>query len=94
MEEMKTREVAEPSNRVQNCPHSPKNWSHQQLLEWLRSNQFLEKRVPDHIDGKQAMKMGRIQLQHAFFTGEEANRKADRLFNALRAEKDKVSRSG
>lgn len=91
MEEMKTIEFTESSNKG-DSPLSPKQWDRNQLVEWLGSKHLLEKDVPDHIDGKTAMKMSRIQLKHTFFEDDDGS-KADRLFSALRAETDRASRA-
>jgi len=90
MEELKTREVI--SNSSNKCPLSPKQWDRAHLVEWLGSKHFLETNVPDHIDGKKAMLMNRIQLNNAFFGG-NSGKKAEKLFNALREESERASRA-
>ena len=91
MEEMKTREVNASSLVNDNCPLSPKQWDRNQLMKWMGSKHFLEKKVPEHIDGMQIMRMNRIQLKNMFFEDDDGE-KADGLFNALRSETERANR--
>lgn len=89
MEEMKTRVVTEVKKQL---PISPKQWNHLQLVKWMNTKRFQEQVTPGHIDGKQVMRMNRMQLNNAFFGGDNAEG-ADRMFHALREESEKAYRA-
>lgn len=92
IEEMEVREVALISPKNDPDMLAPKQWDHSHLVEWMGKKRFLEKDVPEHIDGKQIMRMSRIQLKNVFFENDNGE-KADRLFVFLRAETEKATRA-
>jgi kinesin family protein 2/24 len=92
IEDMEAREVAVVSPKNDHDMLAPKQWDRSRLVEWMGRKRFLEKDVPDHMDGKQVMRMSRIQLKNVFFDDDNGE-KADRLFNFLRAETDKATRA-
>jgi hypothetical protein len=92
IEETEAREVIAVSPKNDHDMLAPKQWDRSRLVEWMGRKRFLEKDVPDHMDGKQIMRMSRIQLKNVFFEGDNGE-KAERLFNFLRAETDKATRA-
>jgi len=71
----------------------PRQWSRKQLMDWIARKNLLDRKVEGEFTGSNVMKMGTKELKEFFFNsavnGEE---KASRLFNALRAENDRVAR--
>ena len=71
----------------------PKNWSSDQLQNWMSSKK-LDAKKPNRSScttGKDVMRMSSIQLKNMFYGKEDAG-KAMELFRALREESDRVSR--
>ena len=91
MEEMESHEVLVMSPRNHSDALAPKQWDRLQLIEWLGRKRLLQKDVPDRMDGKQIMRMSRIQLKNMFFIDDNGD-KADLLFKALREENDRATR--
>jgi hypothetical protein len=76
-------------------PVAPKNWNSEQLLQWLVDKRLLGHSpsipTPLALDGRQVMRMSKIQLRNSFYDDTEWQ-KADLLFNMLRGEADRVAR--
>lgn len=77
---------------------APKKWNHTELVAWLSEQQLLlgHSPVPRQLDGSTLMRMSKIQLRNTFY-GDQADRsaavkKADLLFQSLRAESVRVAR--
>lgn len=73
-------------------PPELSKWDHSQLAEWLSTKGVRPQQVPGDIDGKQVMRMSRIQLNNTFYGGDNSQ-KADRLFLAMRHENEKIARA-
>jgi kinesin family member 2/24 len=86
-------------------PHSsaPKSWNHEELVQFLRSKHLLGSKgrsggatmhpkpvvVPSTLDGRQLMRMNKMQIANALHTSRAV---ADRVFDLLRAETTLVAR--
>ena len=68
---------------------SPKGWDNGALCEWLTRKHLVSDTscVPQDMNGRQIMKLTKVQLQQTFF-GEDF-KKADLLYRCLRAETGK-----
>lgn len=69
----------------------PRQWSRDELNDWMKRKNLLEKPVPPDVDGRFAMRMSKDQLKSTFYDGRDFT-KAERLHMALRAENDRVAR--
>lgn len=90
-----------PLQRVNDSPRSvdstgeltlPRQWSHDELVEWMRRKNLLVDPVPCDVNGRIAMRMTKRQLKGMFYNVTEDEAKAERLYMALRAENDRVAR--
>jgi hypothetical protein len=71
----------------------PRQWSKIELLAWLKKKNLFHASVEGDLSGKLVMKMSKVQLRDCFYCDEENGEyQANMLFNALRAENDRVSR--
>jgi len=80
----------------------PKKWDNDGLVRWLSDRSLLgSSPVPAELDGKSIMRMSKIHLRNALYDNENGGgrsaaavgrEKADRLFQCLRAESDRVAR--
>ena len=70
----------------------PKKWSNSELRNFLIGKRLLgEKEVPKALDGRQIMRMTKVQLRNLLYSDDEMD-KADKLFSSLRAETNRVAR--
>jgi hypothetical protein len=69
----------------------PRQWSRDELMDWMARKHLVGEHRPYDIDGRKAMRMTKPQLQDTFY-GTADRSKADRLHQALRAENDRVAR--
>jgi Kinesin motor domain len=70
----------------------PRQWTNDQLVDFLRRKRYLEREVAPDINGRLVMRMSKRQLQDTFFRGKTASEKAEKLFIGLRAENDRIAR--
>ncbi len=89
-----------PNKRADESPKSvdstaeltlPRQWSHGELVEWMRRKHLLANPVPSDVDGRIAMRMTKRQLKGTFYEVTD-DVKAERLYMTLRAENDRVAR--
>ena len=69
----------------------PRQWSHSELVSWLKKKRLLGNPVPADVNGKFTMRMSKMQLKNTFYNVMD-DAKAERLFASLRAEHDRVAR--
>lgn len=69
----------------------PRQWSQEELLEWMTRKNLLGNKLPSDVNGRYAMRMSKQQLQQTFYDAMDT-RKAEKLYKALRAENDRVAR--
>ena len=79
---------------VNECLLLPRQWSQKQLWAWMqRKRLVLENTLEGEITGKTIMNMTKDQLNDLFYRLEGKNENgACKLFDALRAENDRISR--
>ena len=71
----------------------PRQWSKVQLMDWVKRKNLVDHLVEGNLSGKIVMKMSIHQIKECFFSSSDSgDRKAKRLFRALRAENDRVAR--
>jgi kinesin family member 2/24 len=84
-------------------PSAPKSWNHEELVRFLRSKHLLGSKsrpgaatkpsdklvVPDTLDGRQLMRMNKMQIANVLHTSRAV---ADKVFDLLRAETTLVAR--
>jgi kinesin family member 2/24 len=86
-----TQRVAPPVSN-EKLPAAPKSWSHDELMQWMSDKRLIGKSVvSEAVNGRQVMRMSKVQLRNTFYEDNEAA-KADRLFQLLRAESDRIGR--
>jgi kinesin family member 2/24 len=99
----KDRESSRTSPPGRAHPSAPKSWNHEELVRFLRSKHLLGSTsrpgaatkpsdklvVPDTLDGRQLMRMNKMQIANALHTSRAV---ADKVFDLLRAETTLVAR--
>uniref|UniRef100_A0A7S4AAH0 Kinesin motor domain-containing protein n=1 Tax=Pseudo-nitzschia australis TaxID=44445 RepID=A0A7S4AAH0_9STRA len=86
-------ELGETDIPEQNVLMLPRQWSKNQLMDWIIRKNLLDSRVEGELSGKVVMKMTINQLNERFFNlTKNGDKKANKLFNALRTENDRVAR--
>ncbi len=79
---------------VNECLLLPRQWSQKQLWAWMKRKRLVhENTLEGEITGKTIMNMTKDQLNDLFYRSERKNENgACKLFDALRAENDRISR--
>eukprot|EP00536_Pseudo-nitzschia_multiseries_P008539 jgi/Psemu1/287864/fgenesh1_pg.217_\ len=86
-------ELGKTHTREENDLMLPRQWSGKRLMEWAMTKKLLDKKIEGGLTGNDVMKMSMKQLKESFFNAAlNGDKKASRLFNALRAENDRVAR--
>jgi hypothetical protein len=92
----KNKELCEKASYEENDLILPRQWSKIQLLNWLTKKHLVTDEPLDSSEklcGKCVMQMTKQQLKDSFYYAtEDANKKASKLFAALRGENDRIAR--
>lgn len=72
----------------------PRQWTQKQLLAWLQRKRLVAENssFDGEITGKTIMSMTKAQLKDFIYSSDKNNNRANKLFDALRAENDRISR--
>lgn len=92
LNEGKQQTLVEESPKSDSSEVAPKKWTNQQVVEFLTKKNLLgEKAVPWSMDGRQIMRMTKLQLRNTFYNDSQSD-KADTLYQCLRAESDRIEK--
>ena len=91
--ELVNTELGEKATPGENTLILPRQWSRIQLIEWLTKKNLIDIGVGRELSGKIVMNMTKIQLKDYFYcAAEDGDKRANKLFVALRAENDRIAR--
>lgn len=88
-------EIDKKDTQVEDVLVMPRQWSKTQLLIWLKRKHLVDAAFEGgELSGKTIMNMTKVQLNDYFYRSDEKNgdNGANKLFNALRAENDRIAR--
>jgi hypothetical protein len=69
----------------------PRQWGHEDLVDWLIKKQLMGNPFPTNINGRMAMRLTKQQIKSTFYDPLD-DAKAERLYVGLRAENDRIAR--
>jgi hypothetical protein len=88
-------EIEKKVAQVEDMLVLPRQWSKTQLLVWLKKKHLVDDAFDGgELSGKTIMNMTKVQLKNYFYrsNGKNGDNGANKLFNALRTENDRVAR--
>mmetsp|Transcript_4383 Transcript_4383/g.10316 ORF Transcript_4383/g.10316 Transcript_4383/m.10316 type:complete len:308 (-) Transcript_4383:8258-9181(-) len=69
----------------------PRQWKNEQLMSWMTKKNLVDGPVSSNVNGRVAMRLTKQQLNQTFYDTADIN-KASKLYDALRAENDRIAR--